>query len=275
MAGNQDAQTGGSGNALRLASLVCYAAGWLASCVGCGTSVYNEKFQRRLAQLRITSPFADLRTPTADLPINFRIPLIFTEAYDRNSVHPLDQEGGKPKRIRPDRVAPPFLLDFPGLRVMYQGEQSDSGHTQTLPYYCYLGEDTAASVNGKFPYDAWLERIKRNLTITQPWKSIDVNTPIVNDAGQIRSLNWKRLVAKGKMEFDIVNFQTREFRELDGYFEMWVYETPQWIAVLGWRAPESIIDQLHFSELARLTAGTAVVNPEVRPPTDKRKAPGK
>ena len=225
---------GGRSTQWRLAIVTC-AASCLATAAGCGTSVYAEKFNKRLEELKITSPFADLRQPTDDLPINFRIPLIFSEAYDRNSAHPLD-EG---KRIHVDRVAPPFMMDFPGLRVMYQGEVDDPPPPQNavrrLPYYCYLGEGATASLKGKFPYDAWLARIKKNQPDTQGWETVEVNTPEINAAGQIKKLTWKRLVAKGPQEFDIVNYRTREFKTLPGHFELWVYETPQWIAVLGWR----------------------------------------
>jgi len=258
-------------------ALATCAAGWLATAAGCGTSVYGEKFNKRLDELKITSAFAELRRPTDDLPINFRIPLIFTAAYDRNSAHPLD-EG---KRIHQDRVAPGFMQDFPGLRVMYQGEVDDppppQNPTQTVPYYCYVGEGATDSVKGKFPYDLWLARVKRNQPDVRGWESVEVPMPEVNAAGQVKKLTWKRLVAKGKQEFDLVSFPKspsprREYQSLDGYFELWVYETPQWIAVLGWRAPQSVVDKIHLSELAKLTAGTAVVNSAMAAEADKEKA---
>lgn len=256
-----------------LISLACC----LTASAGCGTSVYAEKFNKRLDELKITSPFAELRQPTDDLPINFRIPLLFTEAYDRNSAHPLDAQAGQPKRIHPDRVAPPFMQDFPGLRVMYQVELDEppppQNKVQSLPVYCYLGEGATASVKGKFPYDAWLAQIKNRLhdPDINGWETVEVNTPELNAAGQVKKLTWKRLVAKGKQEFDMVNFSTREFKTLDGYFELWVYETPEWTAVLGWRAPQSIVERIHLPDLAKLTAGTAVINPAIKP-SEKEKA---
>jgi hypothetical protein len=256
-----------------LISLACC----LSATAGCGTSVYAEKFNKRLDELKITSAFAELRQPTDDLPINFRIPRIFTEAYDRNSAHPLDAQSGQPKRVHRDRVAPPFMQEFPGLRAMYQVELDEppppQNRVQTLPVYCYLGEGATASVKGKFPYDVWLAQIRSGLhdPDIKGWETVEVNTPEVNAAGQVKKLTWKRLVAKGKQEFDMVDFSTREFKTVDGYFELWVYETPDWTAVLGWRAPQSIVERIHLSELAKLTAGTAVVNPAMPPPSEKEK----
>ncbi len=270
-------KAGRFGTVARQIALATCAA-WLATLAGCGTSVYGEKFNKRLDELKITSPFAELRQPTTDLPINFRIPLLFTEAYDRNSAHPLDAQDGKPQRVHRDRVAPPFMQEFPGLRVMYQVELDDppppQAKVQTLPVYCYLGEGATASVKGKFPYDVWLAQIKNGLhdPDIKGWETVEVNAPEVNAAGQLKKLTWKRLVAKGKQEFDMVSFNTREFKTVDGYFELWVYETPEWTAVLGWRAPQSIVERIHLPELAKLTAGTAVVNPAIPAPSDKDKA---
>jgi hypothetical protein len=44
---------------------------------------------------------------------------------------------------------------------------------------------------------------------------------------------------------------------------MWVYESPQWIGILGWWCPEQIADAPNFKleDLARLTAGTVDVTP--------------
>ena len=163
-----------------------------------------------------------LRAPTTDLPVNFRIPVLMKDAYDRNSAMPGDSK----HKIRQDLIAPLFMMDFPGLRMMYHGELV-ARNFDRLPIYCYLGEADTASVKGKFPYDIWLARVKAKFPNTKGWESIDVPTPLG------KKLSWKRLVAKGKQEFEIVENNTVRLHTIDGIFQFWVYETPQWISILG------------------------------------------
>jgi hypothetical protein len=233
---------------------------WLTTTAGCGTSTYGEKFSKRLAELELSSPFAVLRAPTTDLPVNFRIPVVMKDGYDRNSAMPGDSK----QKIRQDLIAPLFMMDFPGLRMMYQGDMT-SKQFERLPIYCYLGEGDAVSVKGKFPYDTWLARVKNKFPNTKAWESIDVPTPLG------KKLSWKRLVAKGKQEFEIVESNKARPSTMDGAFQLWVYETPQWISILGWRAPTEAAESFHLDDLAKLTAGTAVVNPSYVDPFAKKK----
>ena len=48
---------------------------------------------------------------------------------------------------------------------------------------------------------------------------------------------------------------------VDTFFQMWVYETPQAIAMLGWWSTEEARVPADIEKLAKLTAGTAVVSP--------------
>ncbi len=241
-------------------ALLLWGGAWLTTAAGCGTSTYGEKFSKRLAELELSSPFAVLWPPTTDLPVNFRIPVLMKDAYDRNSAMPGDSK----HKIRQDLIAPLFMMDFPGLRMMYHGELV-ARNFDRLPIYCYLGEADTASVKGKFPYDIWLARVKAKFPNTKGWESIDVPTPLG------KKLSWKRLVAKGKQEFEIVENNTVRLHTIDGIFQFWVYETPQWISILGWRAPTDAAESVHLDDLAKLTAGTAVVNRSYVDPLAKKK----
>ena len=245
--------------ALPTATLLCGSV-LLLTATGCGTSVYGEKFSKRLAELELSSPFSVLSGPTVDLPINFRIPLQTPNAYDRSSAHPADQN----KRIIASRLAPPFMMEFPGLRMMYEG-QVVGAQLQKLPVYCYIGEGETASVKGKFPYDMWLAWLKRTFPATKAWESIDVTSPTG------KKLTWKRLVCKGKQEFDVDDNGRYGYENIDGVFQLWVYETPQWIVTVGWRAPTDAADKIKLEDLAKLTAGTATINTSYVMPNPKGK----
>ena len=139
----------GRRNHFATVALAACAAAWIAAAAGCGSSVYGEKFQHRLDELRISSEFSVLRTPTDDLPINFRFPLVFTKEFNQFSADPDNNN----KRILPLRFGPPFVPDFPGLQLMMEGEFA--GKDVKTPLYLYVGDGDPSTVKGKFPYEQW------------------------------------------------------------------------------------------------------------------------
>jgi hypothetical protein len=229
--------------------LLACAAAWIAAAAGCGSSVYAEKFQHRLEELQISSQFSVLRAPTDDLAINFRVPQLFTKEFNQVSADPDNNN----KRIVGLKFAPPFLPDFPGLQLMFEGEYA--GKDAKTPVYLYIGEGDPTAVKGKFPYEQWHDRLKRGRMTPGPWEDVEVQTP------KGEKLHWMRLIAKGKHVYDIERNNKVEYNAVDTFFQMWVYEAPQAIAILGWWSTEDARAPTDIEKLAQLTAGTAVVSP--------------
>jgi hypothetical protein len=242
-----------------MAALAACAAVWVAAAAGCGSSVYGEKFQHRLDELRISGEFSVLRGTTNDLAINFRFPLVFTKEFNQISADPENNN----KRILPLRFAPPFMHDFPGLQLMLEGQFA--AKDVKTPLYLYVGEGDPSSVKGKFPYEQWRERLKRGRLTPGSWEPVDAQTPKGD------KLHWMRLIARGKHVYDIERNNNIAYNAVDTFFQMWVYEAPQAIAVLGWWSTEDARGPSEIEKLAMLTAGTAVVSPTaaaaVAPPT--------
>jgi hypothetical protein len=233
-------------------AFAAWAAIWIAAAAGCGSSVYGEKFQNRLDELHLSSTFSEVLTdqPTDGLPINFRIPKGLTKAYNQISADS-DNDNHRISRLK---FAPAFLPDFPGLMTMFEGE-ADSTPEFKAPYYLYIGEGTESAVKGKFPYQEWRDRIQRSRMKPGAWEDVEAQTP------KGAKLKWKRLTVTGKHVWEVTRrgSRTPENPSVDTFFQMWVYETPQTIAVLGWWSTNSMRPTMQ--QMAELTAGTAVVSP--------------
>jgi hypothetical protein len=250
------------------AALLLCAAAWLATAAGCGSSVYADKFQHRLEELKTSAEFSAVLTdlPTEGLPINFRIPKAFTKAFNQVSI---DEE--TKRKISPAKFAPACLPDFPGLQRMFEGQTSSKDLKSKVPFFLYVGEGDAAAVKGKFPYEEWRERIKRGRLAPGQWEDVDAPTP------KGEKLKWKRLIATGKHVWDVtpIKTNTTEYPSLDTFFQMWVFESPQTIAILGWWSTEDARGPSDIEKLAKLTAGTAVVSPTAAAPVAAPIAPAK
>ncbi len=213
-------------------------ATWVATASGCGTSVYGGKFEQRLDQLTYSSQFSGLREATTDLAINFRVPQLLTKEYNSISADP---DVGTHK-ISITRFAPPGLPDFPGLQRKFEADfyVQTTGQTEIS---LWIGEGSTASVKGKFPYAQWTTRAKQaGFGIMHDWEDVETPTP------EHGKLTWKRLDTQRK------NAQATEI------FQMWVYETPKQIAILGWMADKRAWEAVNLGELARVTAGSATLS---------------
>ncbi len=180
----------------------------LATAAGCGSSVYAEKYEKRLKELRMTSDFAVLWSgPTTledhDLHVNVRVPLLFSTPLSLLSADP--KNPGKP--LSPYEVSPTFLPPFPGQKITFRAEREDpKDRNSKFPFFLYIGDGETASFKGKlpegetFPYKEWRTAIQRALpdAKTNDWEKVEVKTP------QGQTVTWKRLVAKGKQKFDFV-----------------------------------------------------------------------
>lgn len=228
--------------------LAICAAVSVSAASGCGSSAYGDLFQHRLEQLKISSQFTVLRDPTTDLAINFRVPQVFTKEFTPLSADP-DNDS---RRIAPFRFLPPGLPGFPGLLRRFEAEYlGQERSTVSL----LVGEGDPATVKDKFPYGLWQTRLQLAGFQVGKWEPVKVQSPTGG------ALDWNRLKAKTSVLSKSEQGNGKGPATITVNYEMWVYETPQAIAVLGWLAKEDAWTALLVGKLAELTAGTAVVSP--------------
>ncbi len=216
---------------------------------GCGTGTYNDRYDRRLSELRQSSRFSVLtHDPTEDLPVNFRVPKVFEHSYDLKSEDP--HERGK--HIAPQIVMPPFLYSPIGFRRMYEGMNAEK-----KPFYLYVWMyDAERPKDASGGEDAVRNALRSILgDKTADWQTVAADTP----DGQ--TLNWKHLLLKGEQEFEIEQSGNLQNERHDGIFDLWIYKTAGWDVMLGWRAPADVWDNLKvgdgkLKDLPVLVAGT-------------------
>ena len=135
---------------------------------------------------------------------------------------------------------------------------------QKFPFFLYIGDGETASKKGKlaegetFPYKKWKDLIQRTLR-DRPgeWETVD---NVKNPKGESVK-GWMRLIDHGKQHVDFIRNNTEDMGLFDIQFQLWVYESPQWVGIFGWWCPEQIADAIKIEDLARLTAGTVEVTP--------------
>ena len=204
--------------------------------------------------------------PTKGLAINFRIPKDLDDPKKVYNEFSLDAENNNHRILR-QKFAPAFLSEFPAELLMYEGETK--GKENKAPYFLYIGEGDAAEVKGKFHYEEWRDRITRGRMTPGKWEDVDVQTP----KGE-KLKGWKRITAKGKHAWDMTTMKTNitSYPSVDTFFQMWVYETPQTIAILGWWSTEEARTSSDIEKLAMVTAGTAVVSQVASAPSAPARA---
>jgi hypothetical protein len=150
---------------------------------------------------------------------------VFTSSYLPNSAHPDDGP-----RISPERVQPPFLT-LPGLKLCYEG-MALSNAGSMLPFYCYL-----AAIPAK-PGD--VEKLKATIQAElkqkikeapDAWEEIDATDP------NGKPLRWARLRFASDQPFRVKESDKVNTIPLAAIFDLWVYDAPDWIVLVCWRAP--------------------------------------
>ena len=204
----------------RAVPLLCLAIAALMLS-GCGTGTYNDRYDRRLSELRQTSRFSVLaHDPTDDLPVNFRVPKIFEHSYDLKSEDPHNTG----KHIAPQIVMPPFLYSPMGFRRTYEGMNAEK-----KPFYLYVWMyDAERPKDASGGEDAVRNALRSILgDKTADWQTVAADTP----DGQ--TLNWKHLLLKGEQEFEIEQSGNLQNERHDGIFDLWLYKTAGWDVMLG------------------------------------------
>jgi hypothetical protein len=74
---------------------------------------------------------------------------------------------------------------------------------------------------------------------------------------------WQKIRVEGEQFFDVQRQgkPQPEFMKFPGIFELWMYESADYIVLVGWRVPASLEDKVHLLDLAPFTAGTIVIDP--------------
>ena len=249
---------------------ICVVA-LLAAASGCGTPAYTDLLNHRLDELRAGAPFRVLYGPTRlpDTPIQVRLPQAFRRSFVEISPHPDDGE-----RVRADRIQPPFLkLD--GFRMCYEGRGNDP-NAGVVNFYCYLwaipskageADKIAADIQTKLN-DAFKES-------KAEWQSVDAATP------DGKALSWRKIRVEGPQKF--AHYRNQEDKnnkasaEFPAIFELWMFDTQEYVVLIGWRSPTSVVgvaapskdplellsrpnqDKLDLENLPILTAGSLVI----------------
>jgi hypothetical protein len=228
----------------------------LALSAGCGSSIYAEKMKNRLDELKQVSAFAALyKEPTDDLPVNFRMPLSITRAFDLFSVDPVESS----KHVARDRVLPPFLQDGVGFRRTFEGAY-EPNPSSSIPYFIYIWEFDAPR-----PKDG-LEKLRDIIRFKlhdekANWEPVEVKTP------EGTTITWQRLHIKAEQTFETKRNGLVNDDSFPGVFELWAFETPGWDVLLGWRASDDAWDKAmsgdtKLGDLPAIVAGTIRFAPD-------------
>jgi hypothetical protein len=239
-----------------------------ALCGGCGVGEYENRMERRLVELRKAAVFDVLyqATELPNTPILVRVPKSFTQRL----VEGAELDG---KKIDAQRAKIP-VLDLPTPLVTYESVVQDSSGGK-LPYYVYLTAAPAAAVerlrssterrfqDGK-PVDApsqparmdstgeLFQRLEKAFPQAKlAWQDVSCPTP----SGE--QVAWQRLVASGEQEFRYIDREGLERRaKLPGRLEIWARYYGDYLVLIAWRVPDSLVGPSQIDTLAPLVAGS-------------------
>jgi hypothetical protein len=223
---------------------------------GCGTGDYDHLYEQHLKELDRGARYSALWPGAVEIPgtnLVIRVPKFFTKSYNKNSIYS-DDAGGD---IDLERLNPVFLNPFPGLVATYEDFQKNAKE-ENLPVYLYLGV-RELTPEGKAALEQEILAKLKAVAPDASWRSVDVPTlrgdPVV----------WKKLEVRMPQGFFPAGQGRAGVKKMPGDFQLWWYDTPTGVVLLGWRAEETIADQIGLGNLAELTAGTL----EVKPPDAK------
>jgi hypothetical protein len=184
-----------------------------------------------------------------DTPIKVRVPIVFRDSYTESSWH--REDGGQ---ISPDRLQPPFLK-LPGFKLCYEGTADDPTEDAKLPYYCYLAALPARAGDAERTAAELRAQLAANFKDTPTkWLSVDVKTP----DGTV--LPWKMIRVVAEQPFRVESHGQITSKNLPGMFELWLHDANEYVVLIGWRTPTSILGRSAAREdltwMPSATAGT-------------------
>ena len=252
---------------------------------GCGSSVYEEKFQASLDELKNEAPFRhlyDVATPIPDTPLSVRLPKLFD-----GRASALDAKTPDPKintrPLNPDRLQPNFIK-LPGYVRTYERFMPTIQTHDTSACYCYIAVtdiDTGSQENLEADLrNKLLETFDESRTedakrrggppvekgVTE-WKEIEVPTP----AGGDNKLKLKKIVANGNQTFRYYDPQGDGLNKLrHGKYILYFYSNehdrsdgqPIQFVLIGWRAEEIVAnhEEIELEKLGDAVAGTIALD---------------
>jgi len=240
---------------------------------GCGTSAYEDRFKARLEHLQRETPFQPVwEQPVEDFPaksLSLRIPKIF-RADESYALNPLSTVTPDPRRpddiVDPYRVQPSFLK-LPGHQRTYEGfTQVRSAQSLDLvvkPYYLYVAKYDKK--DGKFPSGNEMERQLREALVKQfgkksvtDWEILDPPPPTPEGS----TITWKRIKATGEQYWVFYEDKVARYKifpNTPGVYELYLYSTPDYHVMLGWRYGKDVGEALGLEAIAPICAGTMKV----------------
>ena len=219
-----------------------------ASLSGCLSGSYDEDFRSSLQRYRQDGEFQRLHREPKALAgdrLLLRVPTLFTGE---------DATGEK------ERSKPPFLQDFPGLRVAFESLSEVDG--VQWPAVLSVGALTDKDSNLEDIKKRILNQVqKESLFAKQTWTAVE--SPLASGGKAF----WSVLKLGGPQPFDRVNKGVEEKNNADGETQIWVASDPDTkvTAVLVWRVPKALTEAVPLDELAQLVARTIEFKAPVEP----------
>jgi len=207
----------------------------LLALLGCGTDEYERRLAGRAARLQAqhAAKFNELGDPqdVAGANIAVRLPksmTVLTEGKDSS------------RRIKPGAIP------LPGLKLTCEGFVQDSEGGQ-LPYYCYVGAVDA-------PLKELTTQIQGALAgmVSGPlqWTDLQAETP----AGP--KIAWRKMRIAFDQEF---YYRTKDGQDqyptVPGTLELYLQDAGPRTAIVAWRMPAGIEQNVGLDRLAPLVAG--------------------
>ncbi len=252
----------------------------LLSAAGCHTEQYEGKYQASLVHLQHETPFQGLwPEPVKDFrrgQLSIRLPKFFLDG-EANAFEPPPALSADPKRpqdvVDPYRVMP-YFLQLPGHLRTYEGftEVQSRQDAQRIkkPFYLYIGMVGSKQSNDKpltgedlrkllrdrlvkyAEHDDTLKNVK--LEVGQ-WEDVEPK-PKTPDGGE---MSWKRIKATGDQAFVFYEDKVATKKLYPGMCELWVYSTPDYHVMLGWRCSQAVADTIALDKAAGPCAGSVKV----------------
>lgn len=208
---------------------------------GCSSSDYDAAFTKRLADYQAAGEFAPLRAEpvkVADGRLALRLPAILANQLDGSE--------------DPRRATPPFIGDFPGFVVAYEGMADAAG--SRYPLVLTVGFVPVGERRREEVAEAILRQVRKDEAFGKAsWQK---GRELVDVGGTARK--WDVLELTGSQPFVADKAGIMTTSRIAGTTEVWLSADPGQKAsvILAFRVPEEAAGKLPLPALSTLTART-------------------
>ncbi len=229
-------------------------------CAGCGTGGYDELVEARLANLQSLAPFTtrvgnikyDIPFKEAESLEKTGMTMYVPKSFDDKEMIELTIGGKDPftkTLFEPKRVNPPFYT-FPGYsKGLECFIETANGYKQ--PMYAYWATRQLSTISGSKLRAEVAKGIGTGLSVKAPtWQAISVG------AMGGKGLEVHRLQVAGKQDFYCLRNSTYAEENLDGRFDLYHLEGPEYHLLVGFRAPDAADEKTDFFACAQVAMGT-------------------